>query len=140
MCRFARGLNSQGDELPNFTKICDGEGNMLACKLCPESITYWQLTAPDPSPTPWNGNGERTIPDQDRTDRFPGAIDGREVIEIQTPTGKVKRAWSMTPPNQAAPCTLCLRKTCMRSPKGVAVHKACAEQWRNGRRAFAQPR
>jgi hypothetical protein len=126
MCRFANVPRADGSEGPSFTKVCDGQGNMNACLLCPSSLTYWKLTHAGPVADPWNGTGERTM-----TEPEP---------QVHHEINSKEAGWYAVGPHSAEPCTLCLKPTTMRSPKHTPCHKTCAERWNAGERIFARPR
>jgi len=140
MCRFANVPLADGQPGPTSVKVCDGTGNMNACQLCPQSLTYWRLTDEGQTANPWDGT-PRDGTTADTSDTFSPLADKAHLINGE--------GWHM---GAEGPCVLCLKRTKLHSPKGFDVtakrcgpncvncHKACAEEYRAGRRVFAEPR
>lgn len=127
MCRFAPvrdpGL-PEGGTPTHVSQQCTGAGDMPACILCPQSLTYWCNTASAPSADPYNGDGVRTLTEPPPAVRW--EIDSKA------------EGWYAKPWNPE-PCVLCLKPSIMRSPKHVPCHKVCAERFNAGERIFARP-
>jgi len=144
MCRFAPVRDPElppGGEPTHATKVCDGTGDLPACMLCPNSLTYWRLTHTEPVADPWSGKGESTMTGAvSPADKHAGEIDCSVPVMVRTTSGEmVKAHWTTVSPWKAKPCTLCLKPTTLVSPKGVYIHKTCADRWNAGERRFAEP-
>lgn len=137
MCRFADVPHPLYADTPgpNATKVCDGTGDMLACLICPASLTNWALTAPPPVANPYANRGPKYTAEDAAADRERE----REAVRASVAHLISGEGWYWDRFGEG-PCVLCTVPTSLCSPKKVYCHKACAEEYNAGRRRFAEPR